>query len=95
MNAPGFTVGALGGTAYVGYVRDSLEAAEVRPYTDFDLMMGDVVSGAIDAALMDSARSDTWRRTHQEQLIHVRTTIDRSSCSRASSSSKYARSRQR
>ena len=78
LNAPGFTVGALGGTAYVGYVRDSLAAAEVRPYADFDRMMNDVVAGTIDAALMDSARSDTWRRAHSEQLIHVRTTIDRS-----------------
>ncbi len=78
LNAPGFTVGALGGTAYVGYVRDSLAAAEVRPYADFDRMMSDVVAGTIDAALMDSARSDTWRRAHSEQLIHVRTTIDRS-----------------
>jgi len=78
LNASGFTVGALGGTAYVGYVRDSLGAAEVRSYTDFDRMMNDVVTGVIDAALMDSARSDTWRRAHSEQLIHVRTTIDRS-----------------
>lgn len=78
LNAPGFTVGALGGTAYVGYVRDSLAAAEVRSYADFDRMMSDVVTGTIDAALMDSARSDTWRRAHSEQLIHVRTTIDRS-----------------
>lgn len=77
LNAPGFAIGALAGTAYVGYVHASLTAAEVRPYDDFDKMMEDVVGGAIDAALMDSARSDAWRRAHPEQLIHVRTTIDR------------------
>lgn len=78
LNAPGFTIGALTGTSYVGYVRDSLSQAEARSYSDFEAMMDDVVSGTIDAALMDSARADSWRRGHQEQLIHVRTTIDRS-----------------
>lgn len=78
LNAPGFEIGALGGTAYVGYAAGTLRRAEVHPYDDFEAMMNDVVSGAIDAALMDSARSDNWRRAHQQELIHVRTTIDRS-----------------
>ncbi len=77
LNAPGFTIGALEGTAYVGYVRESLAAAEARPYADFGRMIADVVAGDIDAALIDSARADTWRRTHREQLIHVRTRVDR------------------
>lgn len=78
LNDTRFTIGALGGTAYVGYVHDSLSNSEARSYSDFEEMMNDVVAGTIDAALMDSARADRWRRDHREQLIHVRTTIDRS-----------------
>lgn len=78
LDAAGFTVGALGGTSYVGYARDSLSRAEIRPYSDLETMMRDVVDGTIDGALMDSASADTWRRDHQAELIHVRTTIDRS-----------------
>ena len=78
LNAPSFVIGALGGTAYVGYAEAALDRARVRPYDDFEEMMREVVAGEIDAALMDSARADTWRRGHQQQLIHVRSTIDKS-----------------
>ncbi len=77
LNAPKYSIGALAGSAYVGYVRTNLPRAEVRPYTDFDLMMADVVKGNLYAVLMDSARADTWRRANAEQLIQVRTTIDK------------------
>ncbi len=78
LNAPAFTVGALAGSAYVGYAESTLSRAQVRPYDDFEAMMRDVVAGEIDAALMDSARANTWRRANRQQLIHVRTTVDKS-----------------
>jgi ABC-type amino acid transport substrate-binding protein len=78
LNAAKYSIGALAGSAYVGYARDSLNLAEVRPYDDFDTMMGDVLSGDLYAVLMDSARANTWRRDHSDQLIQVRTTIDKS-----------------
>ncbi len=78
MNAPAFTVGALAGSAYVGYAETTLARAQIRPYDDFERMMRDVVAGELDAALMDSARADTWRRANQRQLIHVRAKVDKS-----------------
>ncbi|MDH3403727.1 MAG: ABC transporter substrate-binding protein [Acidobacteriota bacterium] len=78
LDAPKYTIGALAGSAYVGYARNTLARAQVRPYDDFDTMMDDVVAGRLYAVLMDSARANTWRRTHSDQLIQVRTTIDKS-----------------
>lgn len=78
LSSGSFAIGALAGTSYMGYARESFGTAKVRPYTDFGQMMADVVSGSLDAALMDSARADRWRRENQQELIHVRTTIDRS-----------------
>ena len=78
LNAPKYTIGALAGSAYVGYVRRNLQLAQPRPYDDFETMMSDVVKGDLYAVLMDSARARTWRRAHPEHLIQVRTTIDKS-----------------
>ena len=77
LNAAKYSIGALAGSAYVGYAQDTLSRAQVRPYDDFDAMMGDVVSGDLYAVLMHSARADTWRRANSEQLIQIRTTIDK------------------
>ncbi len=77
LDAPGFVIGALAGSAYVGFAEASFRRAEVRPYREFAAMMGEVIEGRIDAALLDSARADTWRRGHREQLIRVRTTVDK------------------
>lgn len=78
LNAPKYTIGALDGSAYVGYARTNLPRAQVRPYDDFAAMMTDVVKGDLYAVLMDSARAHTWRRDNTERLIQVRTTIDKS-----------------
>ncbi len=77
LNAARYSVGALAGSAYVGYAEGIFPAAEVRAYDDFDAMTDDVVRGEIYAALMDSARANRWRRSNPEQLIQVRTTIDK------------------
>lgn len=77
LDADRFTIGALAGSAYVGYAESSFAAAEVQPYDDFATMMRDVVDGGLDAALMDSARANTWRRSNSQRLIQVRTSIDK------------------
>ncbi len=79
LDAEGVAIGAIEGSSYIGFARESFGRAEVRPYADSDFagMMGDVVSRRIDAVLLDSARADTWRRGHRESLIQVRTTVDR------------------
>ena len=77
LNAAKYSIGALDGSAYVGYARTILPRAETRPYSDFDAMMADVVKGDLYAVLMDSARANTWRRANTDQLIQVRTTIDK------------------
>jgi len=77
LNAPKYTIGALAGSAYVGYARRTLPQAQVVPYKDFATMAHDVVRGELYAALMDSARANTWRRANPEHLIQVRTTIDK------------------
>ena len=77
LNATGLIVGALDGSSYVGYAESLFGAAEVRPFADFGVMMDEVVDGGIDAALMDSARANTWRRANSERLIQVRTTVDK------------------
>jgi len=76
LNDRRYTVGALAGSAYVGYARASLSNAQVRPHDDFAEMMADVVSGDLHAVLMDSARANTWRRANAEHLIQVRTVVD-------------------
>jgi ABC-type amino acid transport substrate-binding protein len=78
LDTSGVVVGALGGSSYVGYGESLFPQAEVRSFDDFEAMMSNVVGGRIDAALMDSARANTWRQANRESLIHVRTTIDRS-----------------
>ncbi|MDX1502735.1 MAG: ABC transporter substrate-binding protein [Thermoanaerobaculia bacterium] len=78
LDAAGTGIGALDGSAYVGYARASFRAAEVRPYSDFSAMMDDVVAGRLDAALMDSARANTWRRRNREKLVQVRSRVDKS-----------------
>jgi polar amino acid transport system substrate-binding protein len=54
-----------------------LPQAQIVPYDDFAKMAQDVVRGKLYAALMDSARANTWRRSNPEYLIQVRTTIDK------------------
>ena len=78
LNESPFVVGALAGSSYVEFAETTLGRATVRPYDGFEAMMADVTSGEIDAVLLDSARADTWRRGNSEQLVHVRTSIDRS-----------------
>jgi len=77
LNEAKYSIGALDGSAYVGYARTNLPRADTRPYTDFEAMMTDVLKGDLYAVLMDSARADTWRRANTERLIQVRTTIDK------------------
>ncbi len=78
LDARGVVVGALDGTAYMGYAAATFGRSEIRGFASFEQMMEQVVSGGIDAALMDSARANSWRQANRRQLIHVRTTVDKS-----------------
>ena len=78
LDAPEFEIGALDGSAYVGYARRSFPNARVTPHRDFAAMMTLLVDGGLDAVLMDSARANAWRRGNRQQLIRVRTHVDKS-----------------
>ncbi len=70
-------VGALEGSSYIGYARSEFPAAKVQPHTDFARMLLDVTENRLDAALVDSARANTWRRDNPERLIQVRAFVAR------------------
>ena len=77
LNRAAVRIGALGGSSYIGYAETEFAAAEVAAYTDFEGMMTDVTESRLDAAFVDSARANTWRRNNPERLIQVRAFVAR------------------
>lgn len=77
LNRPAVRIGALRGSSYIGYAESEFAAAEVAPQTDFEAMMAEVTGNRLDAAFVDSARANTWRRNNPERLIQVRAFVAR------------------
>ena len=91
LNQASMRIGALDGSSYIGYARSEFPAAQIQPHTEFSRMLLDVTENRLDAAFVDSARANTWRRDNPERLIHRATwprrcskrTISRYSSSRS------------
>lgn len=77
LNRPSVRIGALEGSSYIGYAESEFSAADIAPFSDFTDMMEEVTSSRLDAAFVDSARANTWRRSNPERLINVRAFIAR------------------
>ncbi len=77
LNRANARVGALEGSSYIEYAANVFPAADLAPYTDFEQMMVDVAENRLDAALVDSARANTWRQSNPQLLINVRAFIAR------------------
>ncbi len=77
LNRPRARIGALEGSSYIGYAESEFSSAEVVPQGDLASMMTDVAEGRLDAAFVDSAQADTWRRDNPERLIQVRAFVAR------------------
>ena len=77
LNRPSARIGALGGSSYIGYANKEFPSSEVVAYDDFGALLLDVEETRLDAAFVDSARANTWRRENPERLINVRAHIAR------------------
>ena len=77
LDQPEIRVGALEGSSYIGYAEREFPAAQVVPHGDFSQMMTDVTESRLEAAFVDSARANTWRRDNPERLIQVRAFVAR------------------
>ncbi len=77
LDRPEVRVGALEGSSYIGYAEREFPAAQVVPQADFAQMMTGVTESRLEAALVDSARANTWRRDNPERLIQVRAFVAR------------------
>ncbi len=77
LNRPAVRIGALEGSSYVGYAQSEFGAAEIVPQSDFSTMMLGVTESRLDAAFVDSARANTWRRNNPQRLIQVRAFVAR------------------
>ena len=77
LDRPAARIGALEGSSYVGYAESEFPAARVLGYEEFARMMVDVAESRLDAAFVDSARANTWRRNNPERLIQVRAFVAR------------------
>ncbi len=77
LDRPQVRVGALEGSSYIGYAEREFPAAQVVPHGDFAEMMLDVTENRLEAAFVDSARANTWRRDNPERLIQVRAFVAR------------------
>ncbi len=77
LNRPEIRVGALEGSSYVGYAESEFPAAQIAPQSSFAEMMREVAENRLDAAFVDSARANTWRRDNPERLIQVRAYVAR------------------
>ncbi len=77
LDRPRFSIGALEGSSYIGYAESEFPSARVVPHDDFSQMMLDVTESRLEAAFVDSARANTWRRDNPERLIQVRAFVAR------------------
>lgn len=77
LDRPAVKIGALEGSSYIGYAEREFPSARVVPQSDFIQMMLEVTESRLDAAFVDSARANTWRRDNPERLIQVRAFVAR------------------
>lgn len=77
LDRPTARIGALDGSAYVGYAEKEFPVARVVGYADFARMMTDVAEGRLEAAFVDSERANTWRQSNPARLIQVRAFVSR------------------
>lgn len=75
LNQEGVRVGAVGGSAYVGFAREGFPAAETVLCETWDTAIADLLAGRLHAVLYDDVEVRAWQKAHPEQSLYVKAVV--------------------
>lgn len=75
LNRPGVRVGAVVGSAYVGFAREGFPAAETVLCETWDAAIADLLAGQVHAVLYDDVEVRAWQKAHPEQSLYVKAVV--------------------
>jgi len=75
LNQPGVRVGAVAGSAYLGFAREAFPSAEVVACESWEEAVADLIDGRLHALLYDEIEVRRWQQEHPEASLYVRATI--------------------
>jgi ABC-type amino acid transport substrate-binding protein len=75
LSQAGVRVGAVAGSAYLGFAREAFPKAEVVACGTWEEAVADLVDGRLHALLYDEIEVRRWQKAHPEASLYVRATI--------------------
>ncbi len=75
LNRPGVRVGAVAGSAYVGFAREGFPAAEIVACDTWGVAVRDLLAGSLHAVLYDDVEVRAWQKANPDQSLFARAVV--------------------